>query len=92
MNEPKIHPAAPQYAWVFAALVALTGLEVGASYLAPQVRLPLLLIFAGAKALLVVLYFMHLRFDSRIYAGLLLIGLLLVSPLILIVALITPAG
>jgi len=35
---------------------------------------------------------MHLRFDNRTYAGLLLIGLLLVSPLILIVALITPAG
>ncbi len=42
--------------------------------------------------MLVVLYFMHLRHDARIYAGLFLIGLLLVSPLILIVALITPAG
>jgi cytochrome c oxidase subunit 4 len=92
MNEPKTHPAAPRYAWVFAALVALTGLEVGASYLPARVRWPLLLIFAGAKALLVVLYFMHLRFDNRLYAGLLLIGLLLVSPLILIVALVTAAG
>ncbi len=92
MSEPKTHPAAPRYAWVFAALVALTGLEVGASCLAPRVPLPLLLLFALDKALLVVLYFMHLRFDNRIYAGLLLIGLLLVSPLILIVALTTPAG
>jgi cytochrome c oxidase subunit 4 len=92
MSEPKAHPAAPRYARVFAALVALPGLEVGACYLPPRVRLPLLLLFALAKALLVVLYFMHLRFDNRTYAGLLLIGLLLVSPLILIVALITPAG
>jgi cytochrome c oxidase subunit 4 len=92
MSEPKAHLAAPRYAWVFAALVALTGLEVGASYLSLRVRLPLLLGFALVKAMLVVLYFMHLRHDARIYAGLFLIGLLLVSPLVLIVALITPAG
>jgi cytochrome c oxidase subunit 4 len=92
MSDPKAHPTAARYAWVFAALVALTGLEVGASYLPPNVRLPLLLSFALVKALLVVLYFMHLRHDQRIYAGLFLIGLLLVSPLILIVALVTSAG
>jgi hypothetical protein len=51
MSEPKAHPAAPRYARVFAALVALPGLEVGACYLPLRVRLPLLLLFALAKAL-----------------------------------------
>ncbi len=86
MSQPGAHAASPRYAWVFAALVILTALEVGASYLPAGVRLPILLVFALAKALLVVLYFMHLRRDSRVYAGMLLIGLLLVSLLMLIVS------
>jgi cytochrome c oxidase subunit IV len=88
MSQPEANAASPRYAWVFAALVLLTALEVGASYLPAAVRLPILLVFALAKALLVVLHFMHLRHDSRIYAGLLLIGLLLVSLLILLVSLV----
>jgi len=92
MSDSKAHVASPRYTWVFAALVILTALEVGASYLPPGVRLPLLLVFALAKALLVVLYFMHLRFDNRIYAGMLLIGLLLVSLLLVIVAVVVPGG
>jgi cytochrome c oxidase subunit 4 len=92
MSQPGAHTASPRYAWVFAALVILTALEVGASYLPAGVRLPILLVFALAKALLVVLYFMHLRFDKRIYAGLLLIGVLLVSLLIVIVAVVVPGG
>jgi caa(3)-type oxidase subunit IV len=70
----------------------LTAPEVGASYSPTGMRLPLLLVFALAKALLVELHFMHLRFDNRIYAGMLLIGLLLVSLLLVIVALVVPGG
>ncbi len=88
MSQPGAPAASLRYAWVFAALVILTALEVGASYLPAGVRLPILLVFALVKALLVVLYFMHLRHDSRVYAGLLLIGLVLISPLILIVSLV----
>ena len=92
MSDSKAHVASPRYTWVFAALVILTALEVGASYLPSGVRLPLLLVFALVKVLLVVLYFMHLRFDNRIYAGMLLIGLLLVSLLLVIVAVVVPGG
>ena len=65
----------------------LTAPEVGASYSPTGMRLPLLLVFALAKALLVELHFMHLHFDSRINAG-----LLPISPLFVIVVLIALAG
>ncbi len=88
MSQPRAPAASSRYAWVFAALVVLTAMEIGASYLPAGVRLPILLVFALAKALLVALYFMHLRHDHRVYAGMLLLGLLLVSLLVLLVALV----
>ena len=73
---------------VLILLVVLTALEVGASYLAGPVKTPILLVFAAIKAVLVVLYFMHLRHDSRLYALLFLIGGILIIPLVLFLTLV----
>lgn len=57
----------PNYATVFFILGLLTLLEVGVTYL-PIPRAPFLLTMMVVKAVLVILYYMHLKFDSRWYA------------------------
>lgn len=75
----------PNYVLVGAILILLTILEVSVLRL-PVPQLPFLIGFAVAKGALIVLYFMHLKFDSRLYAALfaypwplalLLVGMLL---------------
>lgn len=57
-------------------LAALTGLEVAAYYMElGRVEVPLLLILSAAKFVLVVGFFMHLKFDSRIFTGVFVAGL-----------------
>ncbi|MBI2930683.1 MAG: cytochrome C oxidase subunit IV family protein [Planctomycetes bacterium] len=52
---------------VFVALLALTGSSVGAAYLDLGVFNTILaLAIAGVKASLVALYFMHLRYSSKL--------------------------
>ena len=60
---PTIHH--PPYIGIWVALAALTGLELGVAFL-PWPKLTLILILLGLavwKALLVALYYMHLRFE-----------------------------
>ncbi len=49
-----------------------------------------MLALAVAKALLVVLYFMHLKFDSRLYTVMFILGFLLVAPLLVFILVGTP--
>ncbi|MBI4875782.1 MAG: cytochrome C oxidase subunit IV family protein [Acidobacteria bacterium] len=85
------HPGGPRvYALVLAALVALTGITVAASYVnfgAPWVNVVIALSIASIKGSLVALYFMHLRWDKPINAmifagGLFFLALLLMLTLI----------
>ncbi len=67
------------YLIVFVALAALTGLELLATYV-PAIKIPLLIGFAAAKAMLVVAFYMHLRWEKRIlpmiFAAPVIIGIL----------------
>ncbi len=59
----------PNYLLVFIGLGILTAIEIALSQGLPEsVRIPLLLGLAFIKALLVALFYMHLRNDSRIFA------------------------
>ena len=80
----------PRYDLVFLFLIVFTALEVGTSYLRSGVRIPILIALALVKASLVVLYFMHLKFDSRLFALLFILGLAMVLPLLLLMTLIMP--
>jgi cytochrome c oxidase subunit 4 len=74
----------PNYINIFWALTVLTVVEIGVAYL-PVHRLAvgaLLVIFACAKAALVALYFMHLRFERPT------LGIIALTPMILCVFLI----
>jgi cytochrome c oxidase subunit IV len=62
------HPGPRKYVMIGVVLTILTALEVAAYYidaLAP-VLVPILLILSAAKFILVVQFYMHLKFDSKV--------------------------
>ena len=67
------------YVQVAVALAIITGLEVFASYSdwLGGAFLPILLVLMTVKFFSVVLFFMHLRFDSKIFSALFYAGLFL---------------
>jgi cytochrome c oxidase subunit 4 len=79
--EPELahHPGPAEYVKVAVVLAVATGFEVGLYY----VNMPhglfvaLLAFFAGLKFVLVVLWFMHLRFDSQLFKRLFVTGFIL---------------
>lgn len=73
----------PNYVAVFVALVVLTAIEVGITYIASIPRVVVLVPLAIAKATLVVLFYMHLRFDSRVFTVIFLIGVVMGFSLII---------
>ena len=69
-EEARIQKANPNYIGVFLVLGLLTAIEIGLTTLFHETigRVPILLALTVAKGLLVVLYYMHLKFDSRFYS------------------------
>jgi cytochrome c oxidase subunit 4 len=61
------HASVATYVRVALVLTAVTALEVGVIYirLLTPIIVPLLLVMAAAKFGLVVMFFMHLRYDPR---------------------------
>ena len=68
------------YVGIFLALIALTLLTVGVSYvhLGPA-NLAVAVVIASLKATLVVMFFMHLRYDSKFNAVIFISGLLFIG-------------
>ena len=55
-------------------------MEVGVYYMElGSIEVPLLLLLSAAKFALVVMFFMHLKFDSKIFSGVFLTGLFLAT-------------
>lgn len=78
-QEDHSHPGPAQYVKIAIVLAVITMAEVVIYYI-PALRpllIPLLLAFSLAKFVLVALWFMHLRFDSKIFSRLFVAGLLL---------------
>jgi cytochrome c oxidase subunit 4 len=79
------------YLGIFVLLAAFTLIETVISYVAlPALKVPLLIALALVKAVLVLLYFMHLRFDSRMFSYLFIAGCVLSIPLILVMTIVMP--
>ena len=85
------HASVATYLKVALVLTALTGIEVGAIYIRAltPILIPTLLVLSLAKFSLVVLFFMHLRYDTRtlsfIFVGPLLIALAVFLALIALI-------
>jgi cytochrome c oxidase subunit 4 len=86
-NQPVEKHSHPRYLFVFLALAILTLMELGVMYLPEHLHPVLLLTLSFIKASLVVLYFMHLRTDSRWFALIFLVPFLLVFPMIVVLRL-----
>ncbi|MBI4635348.1 MAG: cytochrome C oxidase subunit IV family protein [Candidatus Rokubacteria bacterium] len=73
------HASVATYVKVALVLTGVTVIEVGAIYIRflTPIIVPLLLVMSAAKFALVVLFFMHLRYDSRA------LSVLFVGPLVI---------
>lgn len=83
------HPSAKEYIRIGIILAVLTALEVATYYVnvSRGVLIPTLYVLAVLKFVLVVLWFMHLRFDDRRYARFFVMGLAGAATLYLVVLL-----
>ncbi|MCU1486829.1 MAG: hypothetical protein JWN67_3575 [Actinomycetia bacterium] len=73
------HPSDLQYVWVAIFLAVVTGAEVAMSYIdmSNTIYIPVLMVMMIVKFSVVVLWFMHLRFDSRMFRRLFVAGIVL---------------
>ena len=74
--------ASPGLYWAIGGiLTVITAVEVAIFYLPAMapVLVPVLLTLSAAKFALVVMFFMHLKFDSPIFSGVFLAGLVLAA-------------
>lgn len=71
-----VHPTLADYVRVAGALAVVTSLEVAIYYLEPLrgVLVELFLALSSIKFMLVVMWYMHLRFDSPIFSFLFAFG------------------
>jgi cytochrome c oxidase subunit 4 len=90
--ETQVHASIATYVKVAAILTVVTALEFGVIYIRAltPILVPLLIVLSAGKFALVVMFFMHLRYDTRSLAT------LFVGPLViaagLAVALMTLTG
>lgn len=73
------HPGAGTYVLVGTVLAIITLIEVGIFYWEPlrPVLVPMFLLLSASKFVLVVGFYMHLKFDSRLYTAFFGSGLLI---------------
>jgi cytochrome c oxidase subunit 4 len=73
------HPGALEYAQIGLVLVVITAIEVAIYYLglSQTLLVSALVVFSATKFTLVVLWFMHLKFDDRLFSTLFIMGFLL---------------
>ena len=78
-EELEHHPGPRKYVAVALILAIVTAIEVAIYYIPAlfDVIVPLLLAFAVVKFIFVALYFMHLKFDSKVFRRFFLIGIFL---------------
>jgi cytochrome c oxidase subunit 4 len=83
----RTHPPDSEYIKVFLILVAITAAEVASYYFdfPTGVLLALLIPMMIAKFVIVAMFFMHLRYDSKVFSAAFVFGLMLASGVYIIV-------
>ena len=68
------HPTWKQYKWVALILTVITAVEVWVyyipSFVASKLFVPSLLIMSAVKFAIVVMFYMHLKYDARLFRAL----------------------
>ena len=73
------HPGEAEYVRIAVILALITGVEVAVYYIhaLKSVLIPILVVLAVTKFTMVALFFMHLKFDSRLFRRLFITGIVL---------------
>jgi cytochrome c oxidase subunit 4 len=81
------HPGPAEYVKIGLTLATVTAVEVAVYYIdaLSDVLVPILVVLSALKFSLVVMWFMHLRFDNRLFSTFFVGGLILVSALFVVV-------
>lgn len=81
MSEPHSHPKIGTYLAVFAVLAVITIVEVGVFYVPAfrPVMAPTLLVLSAGKFALVVMFYMHLKQDNKLFTLILLVPLIIAA-------------
>ena len=79
------HPTPATYVTIAIILAVITMVEVAAVFVEAlgAVLIPILLVLSATKFAIVAMYFMHLKFDSKLFSGLFVGGILLTSGILL---------
>ena len=79
------HPTPATYFKVAMILSVLTAIEVAIFYVTPLSYgiIPILAVLSIGKFALVVMYYMHLKFDSKIFTGLFFFGMMVATGVVL---------
>lgn len=90
-DEAHAHPGPAEYVKIAVILAIVTAGEVAAYYIGPlrdsAAFVPSLMVMMFVKFSLVALWFMHLRFDSRLFRRLFVTGIILAIAIYTIVLL-----
>jgi cytochrome c oxidase subunit IV len=75
------HPGVGQYVEIGIFLAVITAVEVALFYadIAPSITVPALLFLTAMKFVLVIFWFMHLRFDHKLFRRLFYAGMALAA-------------
>jgi cytochrome c oxidase subunit 4 len=86
---PRAHPGPATYWGIALFLAALTAVEISVPYTSvlEPVKVPLLLLLGAIKFVTVAGFFMHLRYDKKLYRNLFMFGAIGVFPLFIVVLL-----
>ena len=81
------HPGPAEYVKIGLLLAVITAVEVAVYYVdaLADVLVPILVVLSALKFTLVVLWFMHLKFDNRMFSTFFVGGLMLVAALFVVV-------
>ena len=88
-TEHKAHPTPKMY-WIIALiLAAITAVEIALPYVdaLEPIKVPGLLLLGATKFMIVVGFYMHLRYEKNLYKSLFFIGVIGVIPLFAVVLL-----
>ena len=72
------HPSVKEYVRIAVILVVITAAEVATYYIQEDLGVwlrPILFALSGVKFALVVLWYMHLKFDNKLYSRFFMMGL-----------------
>ena len=79
------HPGAKEYLGIAVVLTVITAVEV-AVYYVPAMRpmlVPVLLVLSALKFTLVAMFYMHLKFDHRLFSWLFVVPMILMALIVI---------